>query len=82
MEAVHIAFAILATVTSASIPIRSADARSAAFLVPAIAGLSLITSALFADAIGLNETVMTVAGAILLSFAHLRRLCAQHEDLN
>lgn len=78
VEAVHIVFAILAIVTSASIPIRSADGRKAMFLVPATLGIALITSALFADALGLNETLTTVAGAVLLSFAHLRRLRAHH----
>lgn len=78
VEAVHILFAILAIVTSASVPIRSADGRRAIFLVPATLGIALITTALFADALGLDETLTTVAGAILLSFAHLRRLHTQH----
>ncbi|WP_082701122.1 MerC domain-containing protein [Erythrobacter sp. YT30] len=78
VEAIHITFAILAIVTSASIPLRSADGRTAMFLIPASLGIGLITSALFADALGLSETAMTVSGALLLSFAHLRRLRAQH----
>ena len=78
IEAVHLVFAILAIATSASIPIRSADGRRATFLVPGILGSTLITVALFADPLGLDETLTTVAGAMLLSFAHLRRLRAQH----
>ncbi|MEL6530660.1 MAG: MerC domain-containing protein [Pseudomonadota bacterium] len=77
-EAVHIVFAVLAIVSSASIPIRSPDGRKAMFLVPAALGITLIISALFADSLGINETLTTVAGAILLSFAHLRRLRAHH----
>ena len=80
VEAVHIVFAILAIITSASVPIRSSDGRKAIFLVPATLGIALISSALFADVLGINETLTTVAGAVLLSFAHLRRLRAHHAD--
>ncbi len=82
IEAVHLVFALLAIATSASVPLRSADGRKAIFLVPAALGIALITSALFADALGLDETLMTVVGAVLLSFAHLRRLRAQHSAQN
>jgi len=80
IEAIHVVFAVLAIVASASVPIRSADGRTPRFLIPATIGIVLIISALFAEPLGLDETLSTVCGGLVLSFAHLRRLRAHHNS--
>lgn len=78
IEAIHIVLAVFAVFAAVSVPLRSADARGPGFLVPAGGGIALIIGALFAERFGLSETLPTVLGGLLLSYAHLGRLIPRH----
>lgn len=78
-ELVHFVFAMVAIAASASIPLRSPDARKAAFLVPATFGNTLLIAGLFADVLTLDEIVVTVIGGAILAVVHANRLRSQHE---
>ncbi|MEO0589366.1 MAG: MerC domain-containing protein [Pseudomonadota bacterium] len=73
-EWVHWAFAVLAVAASGSVAVWGHGARTPGFLVPAGLGALLIIGALFAEGIGVDETLPTVIGGVLIAFAHLRRL--------
>ncbi len=73
-EWVHWLLAALAIVTSGTVVATGQGARSPAFLVPALIGMALVTSALFAENFGLDETLPTVIGGVLLAAAHIYRL--------
>ena len=75
-EWVHWVFAILAVAASGSVALGGHGSRTPGFLVPAGLGAVLIIGALFAEGIGVDETMPTVIGGILIAFAHLRRLMA------
>ncbi|MEM7781153.1 MAG: MerC domain-containing protein [Pseudomonadota bacterium] len=76
-EMVHIVVAILAVLASGSIIAMSPSARTPGFLVPACAGMALIVGALFLEEFGVDETIPTVIGGLLIAFAHGRRLFAK-----
>lgn len=50
------------------------NARTASFLAPAMAGAALLLIALAAEPLGIDETLPTVSGAMLLAGAHVYRL--------
>jgi hypothetical protein len=54
------------------------NARQPSFLVPALAGISLLLLALVAEPLGFSETLLTVSGAMFLAGAHLFRLFRYH----
>jgi len=76
-EWVHWAFAVLAIVASLSVVATAPSARTPGFLVPAGLGIVLVGGALFAEGFGVEETIPTLIGGILLSAAHIRRLLSQ-----
>ena len=73
-ELIHQVLAGLTIVISLSVPLRAKDARNAAFLLPACTGIALILAGIFPESLGFGETLPTVAGALLVSFAHILRL--------
>ena len=73
-EWVHWVMAVLAILASADVALSIPSAREPKFLLPAGLGAVLIAGALFAENIGLNETLLTVLGGILLASAHLYRI--------
>lgn len=73
-EWVHWVLGGLAVIASTSVAATAHSARTSAFLVPAGVGVVLVVSGLFAEYIGLNETVPTVIGGFLIAFAHIRRI--------
>lgn len=73
-EWVHWIMAVLAILASTSVVVSSPSSRVPEFLVPAGLGGLLITAALFAERLGIGETVPTVAGGILIASAHLFRI--------
>lgn len=73
-EWIHWCFAIAAVFMSASVPILAVSARTAAFLIPAGLGVTLISAGLFAEGFGIDETIPTVAGGALIAIAHMLRL--------
>lgn len=73
-EWIHWAFTALAIIASTIVIARSPGARNAVFMVPALAGIGLITAALFAENFGMEETLPTVLGGGLLATAHIYRL--------
>ena len=73
-EWVHWAFAVLAVAASGSVALWGHGARKAGFLVPTCLGAILIIGALFAEGFGVDETLPTVIGGVLIAVAHLRRL--------
>lgn len=75
-EWVHWLLTALAVFASSSVIMSSPSARTGSFLVPAICGLVLVTGALFAERLGVEETIPTVIGGVLLAVAHIRRLAA------
>ena len=73
-EWVHWAFAVMAVAASGSVALWGHGARTPGFLVPAGLGAVLVIAALFAEGLGVDETLPTVIGGALIAFAHLRRL--------
>jgi hypothetical protein len=73
-EWVHWLFGILALAVSGSVPLLSPGARKMRFLLPAGLGMVFIALGLFAEHVQLDETLLTVAGGVLIAAAHLRRL--------
>lgn len=73
-EWVHWVLTVLAIGTSGTVIAAAHDGRSPAFMVPALLGIGLIFSALFAENIGVDETLPTVIGGVLLAAAHIYRL--------
>lgn len=73
-ELVHIVVAVLAVLASGSIIAMAPSARKPAFLIPAGLGMALIVGALFLEEFGVDETIPTVIGGLLIAFAHGRRL--------
>lgn len=73
-EWVHWLLAGFAVAASASILAHAPDARRPRFLVPAMAGLTLIVGALLLDGLGIDERLPTAIGGVLLAAAHLGRL--------
>jgi len=73
-EWIHWLLTGLAIIASSAVIGVAHSARTAAFLVPVLLGVSLITSALFADQFGFDETPPTVIGGLLLAAAHIQRL--------
>ncbi|MEL6486890.1 MAG: hypothetical protein AAFQ13_07080, partial [Pseudomonadota bacterium] len=67
-------FAVLAVAASGSVALWGHGSRVPRFLVPAGLGAALVLAALFAEAFGVDETLPTVIGGILIMFAHLQRL--------
>ncbi|MEM6857502.1 MAG: MerC domain-containing protein [Pseudomonadota bacterium] len=75
-EWVHWMFAVLAVAASGSVALWGHGARNPGFLIPVSLGAVLIIGALFAEGFGVDETLPTVIGGVLIAFAHLRRLMA------
>jgi len=73
-EWVHIFFASLAVVISASVPFRDSRARTLAFLAPAGLGIVFLIAGVFATRLGTDETLLTVVGGVLLAAAHIPRM--------
>lgn len=73
---VHWVFALLAVLISASVPVRDVTARNLAFLAPAGLGIGFLIGGLFAEQLGMDETILTVIGGVLIAFAHIRRMVA------
>jgi len=73
-EWLHWLFAGLAIIISSSVPFRDVLARTPKFLVPAGLGIVFLITGLFADGLGLDETLLTVIGGLLVAFAHIRRI--------
>ncbi|MEM6827548.1 MAG: MerC domain-containing protein [Pseudomonadota bacterium] len=75
-EWVHWAFAVLAVLASGTVALTAPGARTAGFLLPAFLGAALVIGGLFSEGFGIEETIPTVIGGVLLAGAHLRRLFA------
>ncbi len=73
-EWLHWVFTVLAIAASGTVIASVHSARSPKFLVPALLGIGLITSALFAQSFGFDETIPSVLGGLLIASAHLYRL--------
>ncbi|WP_209348308.1 MerC domain-containing protein [Pontixanthobacter sp. CEM42] len=73
-EWVHWTLAAFATFASTSVIMHRSTTREPSFLVPAVTGMILIIAALFGESFGIDETLPTVFGGILLATAHIRRL--------
>lgn len=73
-EWLHASFAALAVVASCTVIASAPGARSPRFLVPALAGISFLILGVFAEALALDETLLTVVGGLLLASAHGLRL--------
>ncbi|MEM9501382.1 MAG: MerC domain-containing protein [Pseudomonadota bacterium] len=73
-EWLHWVLTALAIAASGTVILTARNARAPAFLVPALLGMGLITSALLAETFGLDETLPTVIGGVLLAAAHIYRL--------
>ena len=69
------ALAIAAAVMTFSV---AHSARQPSFVLPASTGVALLLLALIAEPLGLDETLPTVSGAMLLGGAHLFRLFRNH----
>lgn len=77
-ELAHWTFAIVAIAASASVPFRDSRARTVSFLLHAGVGIFLLVAGLFAEHFSLDETLLTVAGGIVLAGLHLLRLRDAH----
>ncbi|MDY7098393.1 MAG: MerC domain-containing protein [Pseudomonadota bacterium] len=77
-EWIHWLFTSLAIGAAIFAVITAKTARSASFVVPASAGILALIFALVAEPLGLDETIPTVAGAMLLAGAHFYRLFTNH----
>lgn len=75
-EWLHWIFAALAVLASVSVAGTNVSARVPVFLVPAGLGAALVTFGVFAENFGVDETIPTVIGGVLLTFAHGRRIFA------
>ncbi|MDN3644845.1 MerC domain-containing protein [Pontixanthobacter aestiaquae] len=73
-EWVHRVLAVLAVLASLSVIASAHTSRTPLFLVPALTGLGLIIGGLFAENFGMDETLPTVAGGMLLAAAHIYRI--------
>jgi hypothetical protein len=73
-EWVHWLLTALAIVASFSVIATDRSARGAQFLVPALLGITFIAGALFAERFGVDETLPTVIGGIVLAAAHIFRI--------
>ncbi len=73
-EWVHWLLTMLAIAASGTVIVTAHEARSPTFIVPAFIGICLISCALFAAHFGLDETLLTASGGVLLAVAHIYRL--------
>jgi hypothetical protein len=80
LEWIHWIFTSLAIIAAITIFSVTNSARRPSFALPALSGMSLLVLGLVAEPLGLEETLPTVAGAMLLAGAHLFRLFRNHKD--
>ncbi len=73
-EWVHWLLTALAIGASAIVMAKAHSGREPSFLVPALSGIGLMLAALFAEHWGLNETILTLSGGLLMAAAHIFRL--------
>lgn len=73
-EWIHWLLTGLAILSSGTVVATARSARTPSFLVPATIGIALITSALFAESFGVDETPPTVIGGVLVAAAHIFRI--------
>ncbi|MEO0463843.1 MAG: MerC domain-containing protein [Pseudomonadota bacterium] len=73
-EWVHVTFAVLAVLVSGSVVLMDKGARVPIFLAPAMIGIFLLVIGLFAESLGMDETVATVIGGVFLAAAHFGRM--------
>lgn len=73
-EWIHQLLTVLAVLASASVIGFGHGGRRPAFLVPALVGISLVVGALFVERFGLEETIPTLVGGVILASAHIYRL--------
>lgn len=78
VEFVHRVLALLTILASGSVAWRAPNARKVSFMLPAAIGGSLIITGLFAESIGLKETIPTLSGGLLIAGAHLKRIKHPH----
>ena len=75
-EWIHWTFTALAVIASLAVIVTASNARVPSFLVPASLGMTLVVGALAGEHWGIDETLPTVIGGVLLAMAHIRRLYA------
>lgn len=73
-EWVHWLFTALAIASTGVIIAKAHGGRQLQFLVPALAGLLILGSALIAEPLGLDEVWPTIVGGSILATAHSLRL--------
>ncbi|EAQ29890.1 putative membrane protein [Erythrobacter sp. NAP1] len=73
-EWVHWLLTGLAIAASATVIGKAPSARTLIFLIPVLSGMGLIGAALFAEPFGVDETIPTLAGGLLMASAHIWRL--------
>lgn len=70
----HIFFASLAVMISASVPLRDVTARELGFVGPAGLGIVFLIAGIFAEVFDADETILTVIGGVLVAAAHIPRM--------
>lgn len=73
-EWVHWLLAAFSILASSAVLSLAPSARTASFIFPVLAGGILIVFAIFAEGFGIDETLPTVIGGLLLAGAHLFRI--------
>jgi len=73
-EWLHWLFAALSITASGTVMLFAKNARHPRFLVPALLGITFLGGALLAEPFGVEETLPTVLGSLLLASAHIYRL--------
>lgn len=73
-EWVHWLFAFFTIASSIIIMAVAHNGRSRAFFVPALIGIGLLLAALVSEPFGIDETLATVLGGLLIAAAHIYRL--------
>ncbi|AWW74491.1 hypothetical protein CD351_08640 [Erythrobacter sp. KY5] len=73
-EWVHWLLTGLAIAASVTVIAKAPSARSLTFLVPVLSGMAFIAGALLAEPFGIDATVPTLVGGLLMASAHIWRL--------
>ncbi|MBO6767936.1 MAG: MerC domain-containing protein [Erythrobacter sp.] len=70
----HVLMALITIAVSLTVVLSAGSTLTASFLLAVFVGMALVALGLFAEGLGLSETILTAVGGSFIAAAHLSRL--------